>query len=423
MFRELNLRTKVYLILLSIVTLLLIALTVKKYVNSMSPNMLDVIFFLVLSVVTESLLVSTDRIAISTGFTITISSILLFNPLIACLVVLTGMGFRVWKGKNGVYHIFNTPWYKTLFNVCGLIISVIVSSTVYEMLGGKFVNFNLNEMFIQIFLLAIIYLLVNYFILSLLLYFWGGSKFFSTFIENIRMGLLNVICMVPLGIIIAEVFNAYSYIGVIVIFGPILLARYSFVLYLSMKKSYVDTVKALSLAIEAKDRYTEGHSNRVVNYVEMIAKKMKFSESHLENLRIASLLHDIGKIGIPESILNKPGKLSDEEYSTIKEHPIIGANIVKDVDALKKCTDIIKYHHERYDGNGYPEGLKGDKIPLDAYIIALADAFDAMCSDRPYRKAMSREQASNIIKAERGRQFNPDVADIFLKIIAAEGDL
>jgi len=422
MFKDINLKTKTYLIIVYLVALILMLFTFYKYYGITSTNILDIIFFVVLSIVTESLLVTTGNLAISTGFTITLSSILLFNPLVTALIVTIGIGFRVCK-KKAVYHIFNIPLYKTAFNVCSIMISVVISAIIFEITGGKFFNFDLSKILTPIILFSLTYLLINYFLLSLLLHLWGGTRFFNTFMENLKMGLLNVIGMVPLGIIIAEVFKVYSYIGVIVIFGPILLARYSFIMYLSMKKSYVDTVKALSLAIEAKDKYTEGHSNRVVEYVEKIASKMKFSESHLENLKIASLLHDIGKIGIPESILNKPGKLSDEEYSIIKEHPVIGANIVKDIDALKNCTDIIMYHHERYDGKGYPKGLKEDKIPLDAYIIALADAFDAMCSDRPYRKAMSRDDAAKIIKAERGKQFNPDVADIFLKIIDTEGDL
>ncbi|HBM81727.1 MAG TPA: hypothetical protein DD426_13005, partial [Clostridiaceae bacterium] len=181
-------------------------------------------------------------------------------------------------------------------------------------------------------------------------------------------------------------------------------------------------VKALSLAIEAKDKYTEGHSMRVFEYAEKIARNMKYSEEHIENLRIASLLHDIGKIGIPEAILNKPGRLSEDEYDIIKQHPVIGANIIKDVDALKKSQKIVRWHHERYDGKGYPDGIGGDDIPLDAYIISIADAFDAMCSDRPYRKAMTKSQAVNIIKDERGKQFHPKVADVFLDILKSEGD-
>lgn len=425
MFKDLNFKTRLYLILIYFLTMILVIFTVKKYINISFPNIPNVIFFIILSFLTESLLVSTDSITISTGFTITISSILIFNPLVACLIISIGIGFRIWKKKDRTYHIFNTPLYKTLFNVCMLLISLIASSEVYELLGGKFIDFNFNnsEIVISLFLLALTYLLVNYFLLSMLIYMWSGVRFITTFVENIKISILNVICMVPLGIIVTEVFKEYGYIGVIVIFGPILLARYSFILYLSMKRAYVDTVRALSLAIEAKDKYTEGHSTRTGHYVEIIARKMKFSESNVENIKIASLLHDIGKIGIPESILNKPGRLDDQEYTIIKEHPVIGANIIKDVDALKKSVGLVRYHHERYDGKGYPEGLKGSQIPIGACIIALVDAFDAMCSDRPYRKAMSIGQAAEIIKDEKGKQFNPDVVDEFLKILNSEGNL
>ena len=187
---------------------------------------------------------------------------------------------------------------------------------------------------------------------------------------------------------------------------------------------FIHTTVAMAAAIEAKDHYTHGHTSRVTNYALEIAKKLgqknrkAIDAKFFEDIHIASLLHDIGKIGVPESILNKEGTLEPEERKKINEHPMIGVNILQPIHELKTAMLGVKYHHERFDGNGYPEGLKGDKIPLIAAIISVADSFDAMTSDRPYRKGFSREKAVDIIKQESGKQFDPNIVEIFLEVIA-----
>ncbi|MDI6617396.1 MAG: HD-GYP domain-containing protein [Clostridiales bacterium] len=422
MFKGLNFKTKAYLIFIYLLALLLIIFCFKKYGFNINASLSEVVLFCFLKVVSESLQVYFNNMTISTGFTITLASMVIFNPVFVIIVITIGMLFRVVKNNNKYYHIFNTPAYKTLFNISLINICFIVSSQIYEACGGRYGNPEMKDVIFPIFLFGIVFWILNWALLCLLMHYWRDMRFSSVIFQNSKVVFLGIICMIPLGIIILEAYKAYGYIGVLVIFGPIMLARYSFVMYSNMKKAYVDTVKALSLAIEAKDKYTEGHSMRVFEYAEKIARNMKYSEEHIENLRIASLLHDIGKIGIPEAILNKPGRLSEDEYAVIKQHPVIGANIIKDVDALKKSPKIVRWHHERYDGKGYPDGIGGDDIPLDAYIISIADAFDAMRSDRPYRRAMTKSQAVNIIKDERGKQFHPKVADVFLDILKSEGD-
>lgn len=185
---------------------------------------------------------------------------------------------------------------------------------------------------------------------------------------------------------------------------------------------FIRTTIALAVAIEAKDRHTHGHTTRVTNLSIEIAKKimqnnkvsadMKF----LERLHIASLLHDIGKIGIPEHILNKDNTLTKEEKTKIMEHPLIGATILQPISELKECILGVKYHHERYDGAGYPEGLKGEKIPFIAAIISVADSFDTMTTYRPYRSTLSKEEAKEEIKRQSGKQFNPGVTAAFMQL-------
>jgi len=175
-----------------------------------------------------------------------------------------------------------------------------------------------------------------------------------------------------------------------------------------------EMVMALSSALDAKDKYTAGHSRRVMEYAAGIARNMGVQEKDIERLKMSALLHDIGKIGVPDAILYKETRVSDKEYAVIKKHPEIGANILKAIDAFKDLVPVVYHHHERFDGMGYPNGIYGEQIPLHSRIIAVADSFDAMTSTRPYRKALNSEAALLEIELNRGRQFDPTVSDIFL---------
>ncbi len=181
-------------------------------------------------------------------------------------------------------------------------------------------------------------------------------------------------------------------------------------LYENLKQLFLNTVKSLAAAIETKDIYTRGHSERVTQYSLIIAKKLGIKSDELENLRLAALLHDIGKIGIDESILRKPAKLSPPEFEEIKKHPIYAANILESIPQLKEIIPIIKHHHERYDGQGYPDSLKDSDIPYFSRIIAIADTFDAMSSNRPYRQALPVDICLQEIINCSGTQFDPEIA-------------
>lgn len=185
---------------------------------------------------------------------------------------------------------------------------------------------------------------------------------------------------------------------------------------------FLQTIEVLGSTIEAKDAYTHGHTGRVTEYSVMIARHMaetgavQFPESFFENIYIAGLLHDIGKIAIPEAILNKQGKLTEDEYAVMKQHTLRGSEIVKPLSLPKEAIDGIRHHHERFDGKGYPDGLQDGQIPMAAAIMAVADAFDAMTSDRPYRKGMSKEVAIEEIKRNSGTQFHPVVVKAMVEL-------
>jgi putative two-component system response regulator len=185
--------------------------------------------------------------------------------------------------------------------------------------------------------------------------------------------------------------------------------------YHTLKKAHFDSVKVLGEAIDAKDPYTRGHSDRVRQMSLQIARSLGFSEERLEILEYGALLHDIGKIGIKDEILQKPGTLNGEEYRTIREHPLIGVKIVEGIEFFKDKIPMIRNHHEQFDGKGYPDGLAGEAIPLEARIIAVPDAFDAMASLRPHQKTRALEDILSEMEQNKGRQFDPGILDIFLR--------
>ncbi len=186
-------------------------------------------------------------------------------------------------------------------------------------------------------------------------------------------------------------------------------------LYSNLQKHYIETVESFAQALEAKDSYTHGHSRQVSLYAGLIARQLDFSSNELAALQQAATLHDIGKIGISDAILNSRGKLTESELAEIRQHPLKGRNIVEPISSLAQIAEVVYYHHEHWDGSGYPEGLSAHAIPLMSRIISIADAFDAMTSERPYRLPLSIKAALLELRKEAGRQFDPDLVEIFIE--------
>lgn len=192
----------------------------------------------------------------------------------------------------------------------------------------------------------------------------------------------------------------------------------TYYLYQNLQDSYYEAIFGLANAIEARDPYTAGHTGRVSKIAELIARRLNWSEKRILDLRMGCTLHDIGKIGVPDSILNKPGMLTEEEKERMNSHPYLGLRIIKNIKLFKPAVPYIISHHEYYDGSGYPKGLRGDEIPVEGRILAVADTFDAILSDRPYREGKSAAFAISEIKSYRGKQFDPAIVDLFVEIVA-----
>ena len=244
----------------------------------------------------------------------------------------------------------------------------------------------------------------------------------SVWREHLRAFFPIQLSLSVVAVSIAQVM-AVQVAGLVLFVFPLLVSRQVYQRYVALRRFYVDTVRSLVAALEAKDRYTAGHSERVAQYSVAIAKAMGLPDETVERIDLAAQLHDLGKVGISGEVLSKPGRLTSEEFEAIRAHPEVGANLVARVPGLTHIVPIVRHHHERYDGGGYCAGLAGDEIPLEARIMAVADAFDAMTSSRAYRAPMTLEAAVTEVRECAGSQFDPDVVEHMLRSSIVDGEV
>lgn len=413
---------RIYLLLIYIITLgFFIHSLFTGYIEVDFSKQYELILFIFLTTLTESFTVVFKSISFSTSFAVTIAAYILLGPFGCILTVMVGFLCRVIKvGEKKYMHIFNTPVFGTAFNCCAVVFPAIMGNYFYRTVGGTFLINEITLNIIPLIIFVMAHFITNILMMSILMAIRMKKNVLFCIIGNIKIGCLNSIVMLPIGMLLANVFEKYSYWGVGFIIFPIALVRYTLLLYSNTKTQFVETVEALMNAIDARDMYTEGHSRRVAEISTQIAKELKFNDWEIENIRIAAMLHDVGKIGVSDNILNKPGKLTDEEYNAIKEHPSIGMKILKEIKNIDYVHNIVEHHHERYDGNGYPHGLKEEEVPISVYVVQLADTVDAMASDRLYRKGLSREVIRDEIERYSGIQFHPKVAQAYLNILKRE---
>jgi len=191
-------------------------------------------------------------------------------------------------------------------------------------------------------------------------------------------------------------------------------------LYTDLQDLFKSTIRTVVSLIDAKDDYTAGHSSRVTQYALMMAGQIGYSPADRDRLELGALLHDVGKIGMPDAILKKPSGLTDEEFAIVKNHPVKGADALAPIKQLREIIPLVRHHHERLDGRGYPDGLSGDRITTDAQIVCIADSYDAMNSDRPYRKGLGMEESVRRLRKDAGTQFNGAIVEAFVRGLEKE---
>ncbi len=370
----------------------------------------DILLFTALVVIADSVQISLPRggASIYASSPIDLAGIILFGPAVMALVEAISTVIT-----EGIFQ--RRPFIKLLFNIPLLVVTIGVSGLVYNSFGS------LGDMdsplfLVPLFVAGVVYYLVNTWSVSFVIALMDARNPLHVWKQNYMWNFIHILAFLPVGAVMALLY-ANSGVWTIALFIiPLFLARYSFQLYLDMREAHINTVAALTSAIDASDPFTHGHSFRVSRYALRIARAIGFSSRDLEMLEYAGLLHDIGKIAIQNDILVKVGPLTDEEWRALKAHPNVGADIVEQLKFLKEASDVIRSHHERPDGMGYPCGLREDEIPISAHILNVVDAFDAMTSDRPYRKALPIERVLDELETYKGSQFHTKVTDLLIEL-------
>ena len=381
---------------------------------SLSNIWLVLIFFLAISVFAEFIPVDLPMAgSITIGFPVDFVIILVYGPALAMLIsAISAIISEVLEKK--------TSWYKIIFNASQYALSVGVAGLTYQYVGGVVGFQNFFKFALPAALCALSYCVVNSILVTMVISLSRETRITTVWRVNIKEMIPSYLAEAPMGFIMAIVYVEVGIIGILLFFLPLLLARRSFELYTKMRKVYLDTIRALAAAIDAKDPYTKGHSERVADTSVALAQELNLSDRDIENIEYTALLHDIGKIGIADSILGKNSSLTNKEFDKIKEHTVMGAKIIEPVDFLKNSYKAIYHHHEKYNGKGYPDGIKSEDIPILARIIAVADAYDAMGSDRPYRKKLNKDKILKELKDQSGKQFDPEVVKALISVLDRE---
>ncbi len=400
-------KTKVYIVTVSIAALFLL-LYLYSIWDATLVRVYPFLFFLFLNIAAESMPVPLPRgLIVSVSFSTVFAAMFLFQPLEVVAVSACGYLFSLGKERLPLKYLFNTSQM--------ILCSGSAALFLYHMGGVNLHIIGLREVVILT-ITALIYYLVNALLVTVVFSLAQKENPYTFFLSSMKWSTPNFLCLAPLGLLVALIYENAGVWGLLLFFIPMLLARHSFKSYMDMRQSFFDTIHSLTTAIDAKDSYTRGHSSRVADYAEGIAKELRYNVNNLEILRYISLLHDAGKIGTKEHILNKPGRLNREEFEEMQRHSALGAEIVRNVNMLAEGEKIVRHHHECFDGSGYPDGIKGLEIPEGARIICVADAFDAMTSDRPYRRALTEKEAMEELTRCAGSQFDPRIVEAFIKV-------
>lgn len=310
--------------------------------------------------------------------------------------------------------------HRVIFNSALYVLMIAAADFAFRTLGGQPGRLDLPGDGLGLVACALVYFLVNGLGVSTVLALTGGGTLGRLFQANYAVSALWHLGQLALGALAAFAFLRLGAVALLLFGLPILLAALSFRRTFEMKADLLEFVRALAEVLEEVDPYTRQHSVRVAEYSKVLARALGLSERAVQDLEYGALLHDLGKVGRQyQYILQKPGRLSLEEQATMRAHPQEGAEIVAKVRALRGAAAIVRHHHERPDGLGYPAGLRGDDIPLGSRIVMVADAYDAMTSDRPYRRAMDPARAVAEMAKGRGTQFDGDVVDALERLVHA----
>lgn len=356
----------------------------------------------------------TRGVTVSAGFPVCLAAVVLLGPGGGALVGLAGAAWQ--PGRP--------PMAKRLFNAAAPALCAAAAGSAYQLLGGTapLMPRDFPEILPVFAAAALVYAVCNAALLAGALHLAEGVRFRDALRNTLSSGVGGYLLYGVFGLLMAVLWSAdLGAFAAVLVLLPLLVARWALRQYAAERAAYERTVTALIRAVETKDRYTRGHSERVAHGAELIGRQIGLAEDELRSLRFAGLLHDLGKLGVPLALLNSSGGLSEAEYAELARHPEQGVAMIRDIPFLRQAAAGVRHHHERFDGLGYPAGLKAAEIPQFARAIAVADAFDAMTTTRSYRPARTAEQAMTELRAGAGQQFDPVMVEAFAGAVSEHG--
>lgn len=346
---------------------------------------------------------------------VTLSSSVKFAAVLLCPLPVIVLGTFVGTLSGEIPA--KRPWFKKMFNVSAITVTWFVVAWVYLVFHQPSADyFDSVQNVIALMLAGLTDYVINSILVASVISFAARLSFRYVLWQNYRQIVWHELTMMPLGAFLAVLWR-FNPVSIVLAVLPLLVVRHSHQVAIDLQRQTEEALRALVRVIDERDHHTFDHSERVSNYARMIAETLDLPQEEIDTIAPAALLHDLGKVGMADDVLFNPKRLNPEERKRAQEHAEVGAMLLSKFPLFQKGAHLVRYHHERYDGKGYPDGLKGTDIPLGARIMAVADSYEAMTEDRPYRHALTQDEAiAELIKGS-GSQFDPQVVQAFLKVL------
>ncbi len=415
-------RAKVFIVFLSAFCLLAL---IYSGINLTPPTKAQIAIlavFLILAILSEAYAtwIPFYRSEISSSVAIYLAGLFILGPFLGVyLVLVSSLASELllrWKEKEtGMWNAV-VP---LSFNVSQLVLSLAMAGLVLTYSGQDSLLLQSSQDYIWAVLAFLAYSITNLALVRGIVSLAGGGGFFYGLWKSLREFSLQYIVLCASALLLTVLYSI-SVWHVLLGLVPLILVHVSFRSYLQLQTEAKKTFEKISRILDERDHYTAVHSTSVAKLAVRIAQEMELPESEIEKVDVAAKVHDIGKIAVRDAILLKPGKLNAEEWKIMKKHPVISAELIEGLSIYSHVANAVRHEHEHWDGSGYPDGLKGNEIPLIARIITAADVYDALSTDRPYRKAFSREKSLEILQKMRGKELDPEVADALERVLKSE---
>lgn len=412
-------RISLYVVVLALVALASLAYAVSQSQFPGIDTLTLFCFFVILAVLAEiyATWIPSFNWEISSSIAICLAGLFILGPHWAVLQVflssLIAELFLRWNSDDGKQR---TAFLPIAFNVSQLVVAISAVGLILQALGYSSIQFRSLHDYVVAIAAFSGYVLLNLSFVNGIIVLTEGRGFFRSLWESIRQFFVQYLVLCVSAVLLA-VLRTISVWHVFLALFPLTLVHISFRGYVKLQTEARKTFERISFLLDERDHYTAVHSQEVAELAAEISRELALPVAEAEKVDIAARVHDIGKVAVPDSILLKPGPLTEEEWAIMKRHPVISAELIEGLEIYRPVVDAVRHEHERWDGSGYPAGLKGEDIPLVARIIAAADIYNALATDRPYRKAFSHEKTRSMIEEMRGTDLDPTVADALLRVV------